>query len=322
MLKLSNVSIGIGTTITLKDEWRKAINNLLKPHNKECLTVFNIINKENNNYVCRSPYDKNNIIVTSAVAQYLLGDVVRNSNVGVYFDDYLPDENERILIWDKFTCSVYPAKVVLSIKLLENEVPFLDFSMVDLLTFGRKSINNYLTFSWKVLSGSEEYMNNSERMYKDTFIHKEYVFNTCNLFAKYLENNGQKEDAKQLRNRAIVHDNSKIINKDEFEALRSIVNDKYEMKNADAQLSEHKQNFIKLHWQHNTHHPEHFENVEDMSKIDRMEMVCDWYARAKQYNTQFLEFVKKRQEDRFHFPDDMFKEIMEYCEIIYNLDKN
>ena len=53
-----------------------------------------------------------------------------------------------------------------------------------------------------------------------------------------------------------------------------------------------------------------------MSRLDVMEMCCDWHARSVQYETNFLDFVKKRQKDRFHFPIWMFEEIWHYCEIL------
>ena len=49
---------------------------------------------------------------------------------------------------------------------------------------------------------------------------------------KYLHKLGQIEDAEDLRERAILHDNSKILNKDEFRALTSIINDKSCLKDA------------------------------------------------------------------------------------------
>ena len=123
-------------------------------------------------------------------------------------------------------------------------------------------------------------------------------------------------EARELRSRALVHDNSKIDNYDEFFALTSIVNDKSCLENAGTPLSVLKQNSIKLHWKNNSHHPEHFENYEEMSTIDRMEMACDWMARSLQYKSNLLEFVKTRQEERFHFTDAMFKEVYKYCTIL------
>lgn len=162
-------------------------------------------------------------------------------------------------------------------------------------------------------------MTDVEKMYQDTFIHKELVLLVCNKFATYLDKNELEEDAKSLRERAIIHDNSKILNPSEFQALTGIINDKSCLKDASSKLSSFKQDAIELHWKHNSHHPEYFDNVEDMTRLDRIEMVCDWCARAIQYNTNLLEFVEKRQSDRFHFPELMFDEIYHYCKIILDL---
>ena len=53
-----------------------------------------------------------------------------------------------------------------------------------------------------------------------------------------------------------------------------------------------------------------------MDDVDILEMVCDWAAKSYQTNTSLLEFVKIRQENRFHFPDEMFAKILKYCEIL------
>jgi hypothetical protein len=47
-----------------------------------------------------------------------------------------------------------------------------------------------------------------------------------------------------------------------------------------------------------------------------MEMVCDWYSRSMQYQTNFKEFVITRQENRFQFDEDFFAQVWKYCEII------
>ena len=53
-----------------------------------------------------------------------------------------------------------------------------------------------------------------------------------------------------------------------------------------------------------------------MNEVDILEMCCDWHARSIQYHTDFLSFVKIRQENRFHFPKDMFDKIWKYCLIL------
>lgn len=95
-----------------------------------------------------------------------------------------------------------------------------------------------------------------------------------------------------------------------------IINDKSSLRDANTPLSQLKKDSIKLHWKHNTHHPEHFESCIDMSKLNIMEMVCDWYARSLQYNSNFLEYIKIQQDTRFHFPEWMFAEIWHYCKVL------
>ena len=159
-------------------------------------------------------------------------------------------------------------------------------------------------------------MTDYEKMFADTLIHKQYVMKSCKKLSSYLEREGAEEHARMLRERAKVHDNSKIVNQDEMYALSRIINDKSSLKDPDKQLSQIKKDAIALHWKNNSHHPEHFKNPMDMSRLDVMEMCCDWHARSTQYGTDFLSYIKKNQENRFHFPDWMFQEIWYYCQIL------
>ena len=159
-------------------------------------------------------------------------------------------------------------------------------------------------------------MTDYEKMIQDTVVHKMFVVQSCEKLARYLEREGATEHAKGLRERAKVHDDSKIVCEDELEALSKIINDKSSLRDSSKLLSSIKKDAIRLHWQHNTHHPDHFNSILDMSILDRMEMVCDWHARSMQYKTDFLSFVKERQENRFHFPDWIFPELYHYCEVL------
>ena len=55
-----------------------------------------------------------------------------------------------------------------------------------------------------------------------------------------------------------------------------------------------------------------------MSDLDLMEMACDCFARSLQYNTDFLDFINKRQENRFKFPKEVFYKYYNFCEILNN----
>ena len=169
---------------------------------------------------------------------------------------------------------------------------------------------------WRELFPQISDIDDFEKLYKETMIHKEYVIKSCEKLARYLERNGAKNHAKLLRKRAVVHDDSKLTNKLEMLALSKIINDQESLKDPAKRLAPENQKYLKLHWKNNSHHPEHFESVMDMTKLDIMEMCCDWYARSMQYGSDFLNFVKKRQDERFHFPDWMFAEIWHYCEVL------
>jgi hypothetical protein len=86
-------------------------------------------------------------------------------------------------------------------------------------------------------------------------------------------------------------------------------------------LSEEQQKLVELHWKNNRHHPEYFDDVSQMEEIDIIEMCCDWHARSVQYDTDLLEFAKIRQENRFHFPEDMYKKILKYCNVLLSQDQ-
>lgn len=150
---------------------------------------------------------------------------------------------------------------------------------------------------------------------QDTIIHKKLVLDSCFILCKYLFSIGDKDTGIQLMQRAMEHDNSKF-HGTELESISQITDNFHNFKDPNLLLSSVDAEKIKEHWKNNRHHPEHFKNVEDMTDLDLMEMVCDWFARSIQYNTNFMEFVKIRQENRFHFPQDMFDKIYRYCEII------
>lgn len=152
----------------------------------------------------------------------------------------------------------------------------------------------------------------------DTMIHKQLVLQSCWKMGKYFLATGEKNKAFEIIERGWAHDNSKFsIN--ELEALAQINDDQAAMRHAGKQLPDHMKEYLKLHYRNNTHHPEHWEDVSQMPEMDVVEMVCDWYARSVQFETDLIEFAKTRQENRFHFPPEMFKKILELCEVLVSL---
>ena len=330
MLKITKRNIEIGQTFQIRNSWRENIAKTLNKNEEMFPFHFKIVDIEqymkDTYYIAESIPDSKSekiikIKVSEIILKYLLSNEVSDSNIGMYFSDYLPLENTKLLILDnKNPLLVHPVLFKLSTEYnKDTKIISIDLVLENLITNEITNISSQSKNIWKFLFGTDEYMTDVEKMYQDTFIHKDYVLKVCNKFSKYLIDNNFAEDAKELQERAVVHDNSKILNKDEFRALTGIINDKSCLKDASSKLSQFKQDSIELHWKHNRHHPEHFKDISEMSRIDKMEMCCDWYARALQYNTNLLEFLEKRQEDRFHFPELMYDEIYHYCKILISL---
>lgn len=150
---------------------------------------------------------------------------------------------------------------------------------------------------------------------KDTITHKKIVLDAGFKISKYFFENSQIDLGIKILQRVAVHDNSKFSRK-ELESLSEIYKSDECFKNAKYTLSEKEKNNIELHWRHNSHHPEHFKDIEDMSKVDVVEMVCDWYARSIQYKTDLIDFIKTRQVTRFNFPEHIWEEILYYANIL------
>lgn len=333
MLKIGCENIKVGTRVILPETWHEKVVNF--GNLKSCayeLEVEEIVKQKANKekyYLCKpEKKERGTKIALSDIAiKYLYGHEVPDQNIGLSFKNFLPLEDTHILV----TSVRNPNEVVPGIFKIDTELVQLyeDQPGVICLNFkldftngsGFSSIRLYCDgnkkSTWKFLYNKDiSCMTEYEQMFQDTMIHKMYVVISCDKLAAYLEREGAVEHATLLRERAKIHDNSKICCEDELSALSRIIHDKSSLTDSSKQLSPIKQDSIKLHWKHNTHHPEHFKNAIDMSKLDIMEMCCDWYARSMQYNTNFLEFVQARQADRFHFPDWFFAEVWHYCKVL------
>lgn len=328
MIKFDKHEIIIGTHFQIRNSWRKEIENALKIDDDSYPFDFKIIDINNNKFECESvstnkrEHSAYKIIVDDLIVRYIFGEEVDDCNVGLYFSDYFPIENTKILVYSHLDdYKILPAIIKLTVKVINGNTVNVSYKLKDLLSYKSYSIKSHLKDPWKFVFGSDKYMNDIEKMCQDTFIHKSYVEETAKRFAEYLFEKGDSNDAKKLLQRAKVHDNSKILNKDEFRALTHIINDKKTLKNANKNLSSYKQDSIELHWKNNDHHPEYYENVCEMTRAAKLEMVCDWCARSLQYDTDLIEFLETRQLNRFHFHDSFYNEVMQYCKILVDLTK-
>lgn len=327
MLKLGTEAIKIGTRVTLRETWHDGLISFSK--NKKYPYEYTLVDivKQNKEtyYICENDKKKCRIAMTEFVIRYLFAKEVPDANMGLGFREYLPMENTHILITNMRNPSlVVPAILKLDYEMVEIEEQsyiVLDFKLDFTNGKGFTGIKYYADGSrkstWKfVFNDDESYMSEYEMQFRDTIIHKEYVKQSAEKLARYLEKEGATEHANLLRQRAIIHDESKMSCEDELHALARIIMDKSTLKDPTKQLSQIRKDAIELHWKHNSHHPEHFKTPIDMSKIDIMEMCCDWHARSTQYRTDLIKYVNVQQETRFHFPDWMFSEIVHYCEVL------
>ena len=160
--------------------------------------------------------------------------------------------------------------------------------------------------------------NNKNKIFEhisETMIHKTFVINACLKMSKYLISEGEYDLANSLMYRANIHDNSKLVGP-ELELFTNLYGNQESFVNPKTQLTDYQKEIIEKHWENNRHHPEHFENSSEMSELDIIEMSCDWYARSVQYGTDFMSFIKTRQEVRFHFPNEVFEKILKYCSVL------
>ena len=328
MLKIGTDSFQAGYRIRLPEGWHDKILSFDKTMDSFPYDfIINEVVKEKKGifYICCSKKSDDKLVFSEYAMKYLLSEEVADSNIGLSFKEYLPLEDSKILITNiRNPNEVVPGNFLVqpgAITINDKSYIYFDIIINYINGDGFTSLRYYCSrnrkFTWKFLMNSDtSYMTDYEKMFCDTLIHKEYVKISCQKLAKYLESTGAVKHAQKLLERAKVHDNSKMSCEDELSALSRIINDKSSLMDASKQLSQIKLDAIKLHWKNNTHHPEHYKSCTDMSRLDVMEMCCDWHARSSQYNTNFLEFVKARQADRFHFPEWMFAEIWHYCKVL------
>ena len=334
MLRITDISLVEGIRIRLPELWHEKLvafcKDLSMPYEYEVERIVKN-NTRNHEDLCICSGERLNqigerrIIIRESVIKYLLAEEVIDDNSGFLFTDYLPPENSEILITNlvnpnvvipgvfKISCKIIPVYKT-AIEGIGFVIDFLNGDGFTSLDYFCSGIN---VATWKLIRNPDtSHMTDYEKMFQETIIHKDYVIKSCEKLARYLERTGAINHANKLRERGLVHDNSKITCEDELYALSKIINDKEGLRNPAKKMTPMNEEAIKLHWQNNSHHPEHYKSSTDMTRLDVMEMCCDWHARSIQYGTDFLEFVKERQKNRFHFPDWMFSEIWHYCEVL------
>ena len=335
MLKLiERLKIIKGTKIYITEDWHDSLKEFTKskeyPYEFEIIENYIMEDSKDVYYICKgtcrkTPKKVYKLAVSVDIVRYLKAIEVPDTNVGFLFKEYLPIDNTDIIITAiRNNSNVQVGLFHSVVKELETDeygkMPLLDFCIDYKVGQGFTSLSYYTKTqraTWKfLLSEDTSSMTDYEKMIQDTFIHKDLVEKSCRKLARYLESVDAYEHAKALIERGVVHDNSKIMDEDELRALSSIINDQSSLTDATRSLSPLNRDFIKLHHKHNSHHPEHYKSCVDMSRLDVMEMVCDWHARSIQKGTDLMEFVHKQHIPRYKFPTWMIPEILHYCEVL------
>ena len=120
--------------------------------------------------------------------------------------------------------------------------------------------------------------------------------------------------SKQLLNRAVHHDDSKLV--DPEKGAFDIMTPK--LKGLTYGTEEYKQALKDLgpalqhHYQENSHHPEHYQNgIDDFDLIDLIEMICDWKASSERHEDGNVLKSIQINKDRFKMSDQL-------CHILEN----
>lgn len=112
----------------------------------------------------------------------------------------------------------------------------------------------------------------------------------------------------ELEKRAEEHDQSKLTSpeKETYDEYIPLLKDtKFGTPEYNKLRDEMAKKGTKHHFDVNRHHPEHFKHgIKDMTLIDVLEMVCDWYAASQCSDTGFLPGLKANKE-RFGMSDEL-----------------
>lgn len=118
-----------------------------------------------------------------------------------------------------------------------------------------------------------------------------------------------------LKKRLAEHDLSKLNNKEEKEAFEEVLN---KMASAEYGTNEYKEMSkmlkpaIDLHYEHNSHHPEHFiDGISGMNLIDLIEMFLDWTAATQRHQNDDIHKSIEINKERFGIPEEL-------CSIFHN----
>lgn len=149
------------------------------------------------------------------------------------------------------------------------------------------------------IAGQQSVLNNQQYdSTKDTLLHIKRVNELLLLFAK------------ELMDRAICHDNSKLYNPEKplFDKMTPL------LKGLTYGSEEYKKSLAELkpaldhHYSHNSHHPEYYKDgINDCNLFDLVEMLCDWKAASERHADGNIFKSIQINKTRFAMADQLAK---------------
>jgi hypothetical protein len=130
----------------------------------------------------------------------------------------------------------------------------------------------------------------------ETIEHIEAVKSLADLFIRKLRRRAEEHDASKLEDPELSMFNECT------PKLRALTYGSEEYKRCLEEMGE----ALRHHYDHNRHHPEHFEaGVRDMTLVDLVEMFLDWAAAARRHDDGDLSESIKINADRFGLSADL-----------------
>ena len=121
----------------------------------------------------------------------------------------------------------------------------------------------------------------------------------------------------ELTKQAMVHDLSKTKEPE----IDKFIEYNAKLKDSAYGSEEYKENLKGLgvaldnHYQHNSHHPEHYENgIEGMNLLDIVEMLCDWKAATLRHNDGDILKSLEYNKERFGMTNQLYKILLNTIE--------
>ena len=161
-------------------------------------------------------------------------------------------------------------------------VDYAEDKLKDAFEAGRKSVSNAHSYDSA----------------KDTLLHIKRVNELLLLFAK------------ELMDRAVCHDNSKLHEPEKplFDKMTPLLKDlTYGSEEYKKSLAELKP-ALDHHYSHNSHHPEYYKDgINDYNLFDLIEMFCDWKAASERHINGDIFKSIQINKDRFAMSDQLAK---------------